>query len=135
MLGSAHMYSKTSNGQRLRIDSPVKSDVDKLIKENARKQKMNSLADKYFNKITNAVIKALSNDKNNIKFHYNYYDFVNDRLGKPHGFLNEFMYEMCYDYSEYVTIDEHGNPMTFKTLFGHNFKWELKGKNTMIISW
>jgi len=25
--------------------------------------------------------------------------------------------------------------MTFKTLFGQNFKWELKGKNMMIISW
>lgn len=135
MLGSAHMYSKTSNGQRLRIDVPVKSDVDKLIKENARKEKMNSLANKYFNKITNAVIKAASSNKNEIKFYYNYYDFVNDRLGKPHGFLNEFMYEMCYDYSEYVTKDEHGNPMTFKTLFGQNFKWELKGKNMMIISW
>jgi hypothetical protein len=135
MLGSAHMYSKTSNGQRLRIDVPVKSDIDKLIKENARKEKMNSLANKYFNKITNAVIKAASNNKNEIKFYYNYYDFVNDRLGKPHGFLNEFMYEMCYDYSEYVTKDEQGNPMTFKTLFGQNFKWELKGKNMMIISW
>ena len=74
-------------------------------------------------------------NKNEIKFYYNYYDFVNDRLGKPHGFLNEFMYEMCYEYSEYVTKDDHDNPMTFKTLFGQNFKWELKGKNMMIISW
>ena len=135
MLGSGHMYAKTSNGQRRRIDVPNQSDMDKLIKDTARKNKINSLANKYFNKITNSVIKAATNGKNEIHFYYNYYDFVNDRLGKPHGFLNEFMSEMCYEYSQYITKDSNGNPVTFKTLFGQNFKWELHGKNMMIISW
>ena len=135
MLGSGHMYAKNNNGQRRRIDEPNKSEIDKLIKENSRKNKINHLANKYFNKITNSVIKASTNGKSEIHFYYNYYDFVNDGLGKPHGFLNEFMSEMCYEYSEYITKDCNGNPMTFKTLFGHNFKWELKGKNMMIISW
>lgn len=135
MLGTAHMYNKNCNGQRRRIEAPNKSEIDKLIKENSRKNKINHLANKYFNKITNSVIKASTNGKSEIHFYYNYYDFVNDGLGKPHGFLNEFMSEMCYEYSEYITKDCNGNPMTFKTLFGHNFKWELKGKNMMIISW
>jgi len=135
MFGSGHMYDKNSNGQRRRIEEPNKSVIDKLIKEKSRKSKINSLANKYFNKITNAIIKGTTNGKNEIHFYYNYYDFVNNGLGKPHGFLNEFMYEMCYEYSEYVTKDCHGNPMTFKTLFGQNFKWQLHGKNMMIISW
>tara|TARA_B100001093_G_scaffold64713_1_gene54623 strand:- start:6623 stop:7030 length:408 start_codon:yes stop_codon:yes gene_type:complete len=135
MLGSAHMYSKSGNGQRRRIDVPMKSDIDTLIKENEREKKMNSLANKYFNKIVKSVIKAITNDKNKIYFYYTYYDFVNNGLGKPHGFLNEFMSEMSYEYSKYVTKDCHGNVMTFKTLFGQNFKWDLKGKDMMIISW
>ena len=135
MLGSAYMYSKSYNGQRRRIEEQNKSEIDKLIKETERKNKINLLTNKYFNKITNAIIKAISKGKNEIHFYYNYYDFVNNGLGKPHGFLNEFMSEMCYEYSIYVTKDCHNNPMTFKTLFGQNFKWELKGKNMMIISW
>lgn len=135
MLGSAHMYAKNQNGQRRRIDEPNKFEINKFIKEKERKYKINLLANKYFNKITNAVIKAVFNDKNQIHFYYNYYDFINNKLGKPHGFLNEFMYEMCYEYSEYAAKDCHSNVMTFKTLFGQNFKWELNGKNMMIISW
>ena len=96
---------------------------------------MNFLANKYFNKISNAVIKASVNNKKEIHFFYNYYDFVNNRLGKPHGFLNEFMQEMSYEYSEYITKDDNNNPLTFKTLFGNDFKWEIKGKNMIIISW
>jgi len=135
MLGSGYIYAKNTNGQRRRIDKPITSDIDKLIKESQRKNKMNYLANKYFNKIADSVIKASLNSKNNIHIYYNYYDFVNNGLGKPHGFLNEFMTEMCYEYSEYVTKDCHNNPMTFKTLFGPNFTWKLYGKNMMIISW
>jgi hypothetical protein len=134
MLGAAYMYSKNRNGQRRRIDESTQND-NKLTRQEYKNNKMNSLASKYFNKITNAVIKASSNGKNEIHFYYNYYDFVNNGLGKPHGFLNEFMSEMCYEYSLYVTKDDNDNPMTFKTLFGFNFKWELHGKNMMIISW
>ena len=90
---------------------------------------------KYFNKICDLVIKACTNNKNEIYFYYNYYDFVNNGWGSPHGFLNEFMSEMCYEYSSIVTKDDHNIPMTFKTLFGSNFKWKLYGKNMMIISW
>ena len=140
MLGIGQTYSKTSTGQRRRIDigdsdNSTKSEMDKLIKENARENKMTFLTNKYFNKITNAVIKANTLNKNEIHFYYNYYDFVNDGLGKPHGFLNQFMYEMCYEYSKYISKDSTGNPITFKTLFGYMFKWELKGKNMMVISW
>lgn len=135
MLGSGHMYAKSHNSQRRRIDVPDKSNIDKIIKENNREKKMNMLADKYFNKITNSIIKAIMKNSNVIYFNYNYYDFVNTGLGKPHGFLNEFMNEMCYDYSKYVTNDCNGNVLTFKTLFGANFKWDIKGKNMMIISW
>ena len=45
------------------------------------------------------------------------------------------MYEMCYELSPYVNKDYNSNIITFKTLFGENFRWELKGKNKMIISW
>ena len=45
------------------------------------------------------------------------------------------MYEMCYLDSEFATVDSNGNVMTFKTLFGDRFNWELKGKNKMILSW
>lgn len=135
MLGSGYLYAKNGKGQRRRIEEPYKSDIDKLIKESNKSNKMNYLAHKYFNKICNSVIKACTNSKNEIHFYYNYYDFVNNGLGKPHGFLNEFMSEMCYEYSNYITKDDNNNPMTFKTLFGENFKWELHGKNMMIISW
>ena len=135
MLGSGQIYAKNSKSQRRRIDVSNDFNSNKLDKEKAKNKKMNELADKYFNKITNSVIKAIINNKKEIHFYYNYYDFVNDRLGKPHGFLNEFMTEMCYEYSQYITKDSNGNPVTFKTLFGQNFKWQLHGKNMMIISW
>ena len=135
MLGSGVIYSKSSNGQRRRIETPDEQEINKQNKEQHRKDKMNFLANKYFNKISNAVIKASVNNKKEIHFFYNYYDFVNNRLGKPHGFLNEFMQEMCYEYSEYITKDDNNNPLTFKTLFGNDFKWEIKGKNMIIISW
>lgn len=135
MLGSGYMYSKTATNQRQRIDIQNQSDIDKLIKMEQKKNKMNFLANKYFNKITNAIIKAITNGKTEIHFYYNYYDFVNNGLGKPHGFLNEFMSEMFYEYSEYITKDNNNNTMTFKTLFGANFRWNLHGKNMMIIAW
>ena len=135
MLGSATIYAKSNNSQRRRIDTPMKNDVDKLIKENKRKIHMTSLANKYFNKITEAVIKSISQGNTSINFYYNYYDFVNERLGKPQGFLNDFMDERGYLNSEFMTNDCNGNPMTFKTLFGANFNWEFKGKNKMIITW
>ena len=135
MLGSGVIYSKSSNGQRRRIETPDEQEINKKNKEQHRKDKMNFLANKYFNKISNAVIKASVNNKNEIYFFYNYYDFVNNRLGRPHGFLNEFMQEMSYEYSEYITKDDNNNPLTFKTLFGNDFKWEIKGKNMIIISW
>jgi len=135
MLGSGVIYSKSSNGQRRRIETPDEQEINKQNKEQHRKDKMIFLANKYFNKISNAVIKASVNNKKEIHFFYNYYDFVNNRLGKPHGFLNEFMQEMSYEYSEYITKDDNNNPLTFKTLFGNDFKWEIKGKNMIIISW
>ncbi len=135
MLGEGHIYSKTGNGQRRRIDleeTLPNNSLDKIIIKN---KKMNDLKNKYFQKITNEIIKAIYKEKNNINFYYNYYDLINERIGKPHGLLNEFMYEMCYDLSVYVNKDSNNNIITFKTLFGENFRWELKGKNKMSISW
>ena len=103
MLGSGYMYSKSAKGPRQRIETPVISVMDKLIKETSKKNKMKHLANKYFYKIKNAVEKAKINNRSEIHFYYNYYDFINNGLGKPHGFLQEFMYEMCYDYSVFVT--------------------------------
>ena len=135
MLDHDIMYSKNTNFQRRKLETPLISEIINTAKEHKRKTKMIMLANKYFNKITECVIKASTQNKNSINFYYNYYDFVNDRLGKPHGFLNEFMYEMCYDFSEFVTTDTNGNPMTFKTLFGSTFDWKLIGKNMIKISW
>lgn len=104
-------------------------------KAEKRKVKMNFLANKYFNTIVNLVINSIYKNKNSVNLYYNYYDLINERLGKPHGFLNEFMYEMCYLDSQFATVDSNGNVMTFKTLFGDRFNWELKGKNKMILSW
>ena len=133
MLGQGILFAKSSNNQRRRIDIDSKNDsIDKLIIKN---KKMNDLKFKYFNKIVNEVIKAIYKNKSSMNFYYNYYDLINERIGKPHGLLNEFMYEMCYEYSIYLNKDTHGNIMTFKTLFGQSFKWEIKGKNKMIISW
>ena len=67
-------------------------------------------------------------------------------MGKPHGFVNEFMYEMSYEYSEFVKNNDSndsndsnentGNTIvTFKTLFGNNFRWQLIGKNMIKINW
>jgi len=135
MLGQGVLYAKSNNSQRQRIDieSPVKVNViDKLIIKN---KKMNELSRKYFNKIIDCVIKAIQLDKNSVVFYYNYYDLINERIGKPHGLLNEFMYEMCYDFSNYLNKDINGNPMTFKTIFGDNFRWEMRGKNNILLLW
>ena len=128
MLGSAIMYSKTKNGQRRKID------IDCKDKEDIKRLHMIKLTNKYFNKIVNEVIKCIFNNKKEISIYYNYYDLTNERIGKPKGLLNEWMHEMCYELSEYVYLDEHNNPMTFKTLFGYEFKWELIGKNKIIIT-
>ena len=116
MLGDSIMYAKTQNGQRRRIDldnSLPDGSMDKIIIKNV---KLGQLKHKYFQKIINEVIKAIHKNKNNINFYYNYYDFTNERIGKPHGLLNEFMYEMCYEYSVHCSKDCHGKILTFKTL-------------------
>ena len=132
ILGQGILYSKTDNGQRRRINLEENNIIDKIIIKNL---KMNELKKKYFQKIIDSVINAIYKEKKSINFYYNYYDFTNKRIGKPHGLLNEFMYEMCYEYSVYCSKDSNDNILTFKTLFGENFKWELVGKNKMIISW
>ena len=43
MLGSGYMYAKNTNGQRRRIEELNKSNIDKLIKESKRKNKINLL--------------------------------------------------------------------------------------------
>lgn len=124
------------NGTRRRkLEGDPLINKNKFTKEEYRKIKMNELKDKYFEKIANNIIKASESGNNELKFYYNYYHFVNNGLGKPHGFLNEFMTEMCYEYSEFIVKDGDGNPITFRTLFGTRFKWELRGKNMIILSW
>ena len=51
MLGVGIQYSKTSSGQRQRIDVDglnCKNEIDKLIKDTARDNKMNFLSNKYY---------------------------------------------------------------------------------------
>ena len=57
-------------------------------------------------KLRHDSLKAIQNGKSEVHFYYNYYDFLNKGLGKPQGFLNEFMMEMCYQYSEYLIKDK-----------------------------
>ena len=128
MLGAANMYSKSKNGQRQKID------INATDKEEIRKAHMIKLTDKYFDKIVNEVIKGIYKDKKQFVIKYNYSDLLNERIGKPKGLLNEWIHEMCYELSNYVHIDEHGNPMTFKTLFGYSFDWEIKSKYTFKIT-
>ena len=118
--------------QRRKLESLQHSS---LTKDERRKLKMNQLKDKYFSKIVNTVVKANQNCKKECRIFYNYYDLINDGLGKPHGLLNEFMMEMSYLYSEYACKNPDGGIITFKTLFGEKFNWKLYGKNMMIISW
>lgn len=124
-----------SNSQRRKLEQPRENEKVKIEKEIRRHQKMTTLTNKYFQKIVNEVNKANQKGKKSIKFYFNYYDFINEGLGKPLGFLNEFMYEMSYIYSIYVPRDTNGNSITFKTLFGEGFKWNIIGKKVIELSW
>lgn len=130
-----YVYTNNFNRQRRKINEDNQNIQELYDNDKIKENKMNSIKNKYFNKIIKSVNKAIVNNKNQIHFYYNYYDFLNNGLGKPHGFLNEFMYEMSYEYSNYISKDLNNNPITFKSLFGNNFKWELHGKNMLIISW
>ncbi len=129
------MCNTTTTYHKNKKHCSIEDDINNNSKEEKRDKKFQFLSQKYFNKISDKIIKAQSNSKSSIFFHYNYYDFVNDHLGKPHGLLNEFMYEMCYSYSKHVMKDTNSNSITFKSLFGEKFNWQLRGKNMMIISW
>lgn len=146
MLGTGNAISdsisKKNNSRKQRIgilgnpgNINNNSEMDKLIKETARKNMIKSLIDKYFDKIVKVVLNALHSKKNTVDFYYNYYDFVNNKMGHPHLIVNEILYEMSYEFSEYKTYDIQGNVMTLKTLFGNSFKWTLYGKNKVKFEW
>jgi hypothetical protein len=122
--------------QKLDIDTLTQTlNSTHLTKDEKRSIKMIKLEKKYFLKIVNHINKAISNNKKKIVFFYNYYDFVNDRIGKPHGLLNEFLQEMCYDYSQFIKKDDNDIPITFKSLFGVNFNWKIFGRDSIELSW
>ena len=102
-------------------------------KEQIKKLKMTTLINKYYDKIVKEVTKNI--DKKETAFYYNYYDFTNNKIGKPRGLFNEMMQEMCYEYSEYKKCDEDGNVITLKGLFGNTFNWDHVAKNKVIIKW
>ncbi len=131
MLGSGYISAKSNNAQRRKID--ILSSEES--KENKRKIFQKNLIDKYFNKICKYIVKEIFNNKNKTVFYFNYYDFINDKLGHPQLIMNQILYEMCYEYSEFASRDEHNNIITLKTLFGNNFKFTIKGKNLAVFEW
>lgn len=147
MLGSgdaiSSSVSKKNNSRKQRIGIPGNiesinnktSEMDKLIKETARKNMIKSLIDKYYNKIYLCILGAISKKQKEVNFYYNYYDFVNKKMGHPHLIVNEILYEMCYEFSEYKIYDNQQNVITLKILFGESFKWTLYGKNMIKFEW
>ena len=134
MLGVGYINPKSNNSQRQRIDIFL-NNLDINGKETKKKILIQSLINKYFNKICNHVVKEISLNKNKTIFYFNYYDFVNDKLGHPQSIMTQLLYEMCYEYSEFVSKDQHDNIITLKTIFGQNFKFTIKGKNLLILEW
>jgi hypothetical protein len=136
-LNRGQQRRKIDNNEQYYLNGGTITNESSLTKEDYRRIKIYSLKSKYFNKIVASVNKSILNNKTEVHFYYNYYDFINKSLGKPHGFVNEFMYEMSYEYSEFVkNNDSNGNNIvTFKTLFGNNFRWQLIGKNMIKINW
>jgi len=132
MLGSGYINSKSNNTQRQRIQIDSSNELNKKLK---RTIFIKNLIYKYFNKICDQIIKDIYKGKNKTLFYFNYYDFINEKMGHPQLIMNEILYEMTYEFSEYVNKDEHNNIITLKTLFGNNFKFNLKGKNLMIFEW
>ncbi len=108
---------------------------NEITKEEKKHNHMTLLQKKYFNKICEKINKAREKNQNTTHFYFNYYDFVNDKLGKPLGFLNEFLREMSYDYSRFVNYDDNNEPITFKRLYGYSFDWQVRGRNLIIFSW
>ena len=139
MLGSGNAIPKKNNSRKQKIGIPghpefslqnnQNSEMDKLIKETARKNMIKNLIDKYYNKIYLCIISAIEKNQKEANFYYNYYDFVNNKMGHPHLIVNEILYEMCYEFSEYKIYDFQQNVITLKKLFGDSFKWTLYGKN------
>jgi len=118
--------------KRLRTENDETSNIDITHKDS----KMIFLRNKYFEKIKIAITKAQSKEKTSAHFYYNYYDFVNKKIAKPLDLLMEFLYEMSYVYSKYVYKDLASNEaITFRTIFGNNFRWQLRGKNLIIFEW
>lgn len=133
MLGIGFITPTNNKSQRQRIS--LENSTDQLSKEEKRKNLFQTLIYKYFNKISNFIIKEISKNKNSATFYFNYYDFLNDKLGHPQLIMQQILYEMCYEYSEFIGKDQHNNPITLKTLFGQNFKFTVKGKNLVIFEW
>ena len=129
------MNNNNNNKKKIKVDDLNFKNINLNEKEILRENKIIFLKNKYFEKICKSIEKAKCKNKNEIHFYYNYYDFINNGLGKPHGFLNEFMYEMSYDYSKYVNKDYDNSSITFKSLYGNDFKWKLVGKNIIVINW
>ena len=130
-----NFQSKSHDSRRRRVHIEPQQELNRLIKENKRNQFIKVLINKYFNKICNRIINENAKGKSETMFFFNYYDFINQGLGHPALIMNEIVYEMCYEHSEYVSLNQHGNVMTLKTLFGNNFNFQMKGKNCMLFKW
>jgi len=76
MHGSGQLYTNLGHSQRRRIDTHNTQNIleqdtngkNKQTKEEKRRVQMTTLTNKYFNKISNAVIKANAEDKKSIHF-------------------------------------------------------------------
>lgn len=125
-----------NNKQRQKIDSFNSFNSFNLPnKDLKRKTLLTNLNNKYFSKITQKIQNEINNNKKTAVFYFNYYDFLNERLGHPQLIMKELLYEMSYEYSEYVHKDNHNNIITLKTLFGNNLKFKIIGKNIAIFEW
>ncbi len=133
MLGIGYIEPSNNKSQRQKI-SLDNSNVE-ITKEEKRKNFLQILINKYFNKIYNFIIKEIGKNKKSAIFYFNYYDFLNDKLGHPQLIMQQILYEMCYEYSEFIGKDEYKNPITLKTLFGQNLKFTVKGKNSVLFQW
>lgn len=118
--------SHDHNLNRQKIDSISSIKTKEELRNNLKK----NLISKYFTKIIEDIKKDISKGNNKCTFYYNYYDFTNKKMGHPHLIVNEILYEMTYEYSEFIQ-----DKITLKSLFGNNFKWSLKSKNIIIFEW
>lgn len=101
-------------------------------KEEKKYKMMIILVSKYYDKIKNQIIKKVEKGENKLIFHLNYYDFLNDKLGHPQLIMTQLMYELLYEYSEFL---KKMNYTTLQVYCNNTLRFTLRGKNIIIFEW